>query len=142
MIDPRESEYDEDLPVFDPDYDENQIPESDVIWGTDDDEDEEAAWLRGLPDEVCKDYLAGAWTGIGGSEAAGFLHHDQEPSGRGFAAGGACDTMPPDPGLARLVIAITAGGYAKLGESELIGVLCAWQRTPPLSAASFGRAMS
>jgi hypothetical protein len=120
---------------------ENLISESDIpCWSGDDgDADaEQAAWLRGLPDEVRADYLAGAWTGAGESEAAGFLHDDHEPSARGFAAGGACDTMPPGPDLARMVAATIAYGYAELGESELIGVLCGWQRL--ISWAQAGQA--
>src|SRR5580704_2092447 len=120
---------------------ENLISESDIpCWSGDDgDADaEQAAWLRGLPDEVRADYLAGAWTGAGESQAAGFLHDDHEPSARGFAAGGACDTMPPGPDLARMVAGTISRGYAELGESELIGVLCGWQRL--ISWAQAGQA--
>jgi len=111
---------------------EDLISESDVLcWSDDGAEAEQAAWLRGLPDEVRADYLTGAWTGTGESEAAGFLHDDHEPSARGFAAGGGCDTMPPGPDLARMVVATISHGYTELGESELIGVLCGWQRLTP-----------
>jgi hypothetical protein len=68
---------------------DDEDPEDDAAWAGQDDEDDEAAWLRGLPDDVRADYLAGAWTGAGESEAAGFLHHADGPSGRGFAGGGA-----------------------------------------------------
>jgi hypothetical protein len=117
-------------------YDEDVSSDSDALCSPDD--EDEAAWLRSLPDDVRADYLAGPWTGEGESEAAGFLHHDREPSGRGFASGGGCDTMPPGPDLARLVDMTIFGGYTKLGESELIGVLCAWQRL--ISWAQAGQA--
>src|SRR5215472_11127074 len=117
----------EDLIAWESENDEISASDSDGLCSPDD-EDEEAAWVRGLPADVRADYLAGAWTGAGESEAAGFLHHDHEPSARGFAAGGACDTMPPDPDLARVVTTTISAGYTDLGESELIGVLCAWQR--------------
>jgi hypothetical protein len=113
-------------------------PEDGAACAGEDDEDDEAAWLRGLPDDVRADYLAGPWTGAGESEAAGFLHHADGPSGRGFAGGGACDTMEPGPDLARMVDVTIAGGYSKLGESELIGILCAWQRL--ISWAQAGQA--
>ena len=93
------------------------------------DEAEEAAWLAGLPADIRAEYEAGPWTGAGESMAAGFLHHDHDgAAGTGFASGGAADTMPPGPALARLTAAATAAGYPQLGESELIGVLCSWQR--------------
>ena len=117
----------EDLIAWESEHDEISTSDSIGLYPPDD-EDEEAAWVRGLPADVRADYLAGAWTGAGESEAAGFLHHDHEPSARGFAAGGACDTMAPDPALARVVTTTISGGYTDLGESELIGVLCAWQR--------------
>lgn len=128
-------------PFLDLDYDENMIPERDVSSWSDEDVDgeaEHAAWLRSLPDDIRADYLAGPWTGAGESEAAGFLHHADGPSARGFAGGGACDTMEPGLDLARMVAMTIAGGYAKLGESELIGVLCAWQRL--ISWAQAGQA--
>ncbi len=93
------------------------------------DEAEEAAWLAGLPADIRAEYEAGPWSGAGESMAAGFLHHDHDgAAGTGFASGGAADTMPPGPALARLTAGATAGGYPPLGESELIGVLCSWQR--------------
>ncbi len=99
----------------------------DAFYGNDD--AEEAAWVAGLPSDVRAEYEAGPWTGAGESMAAGFLHHDHDgPAGTGFASGGAADAMPPGPVLARLTASAAAGGYPPLGESELIGVLCAWQR--------------
>ncbi len=87
------------------------------------------AWLRGLPDEIRADYLSRPWAGPIETEPAGFHHHDTEPgsAGIGFGAGGAHDTLPPGPDLASLAAA-TDSGRAELGESALIGVLCAWQR--------------
>jgi Domain of unknown function (DUF222) len=99
----------------------------DAFHGSDD--AEEAAWLAGLPADVRAEYEAGPWTGGGESVAAGFLHHDHDgPAGAGFASGGVADAMPPGPPLARLASGATADGCSPLGESELIGVLCAWQR--------------
>jgi hypothetical protein len=128
----------EDLLAWQHEDDDDLNPDGDVPWSSEDDEDDEAEWLRGLPDDVRADYLAGAWTGAGESEAAGFLHHADAPSARGFAGGGACDTMEPGPDLARMVDVTVASGYAKLGESELVGVLCAWQRL--ISWAQAGQA--
>jgi len=36
--------------------------------------------------------------------------------------------MEPGPFLAKMITAATSDGHADLGESELIGVLCGWQR--------------
>jgi hypothetical protein len=100
------------------------------------DPDDYEAWLAGLPADVRAEFLAGAWTGDGEVIPAGFLHHMQEgPSGVGFAAGGVLDSMVPGPWLADAIAAATAEGHAKLGESELIGVLCAWRRISSWAAA-------
>jgi hypothetical protein len=87
------------------------------------------AWLQGLPDDIRADYLSRPWGGPLESDPAGFWHHDADAAvgGIGFSAGGAHDTLPPGPYLAWLAAA-TDAGRAELGESELIGVLCAWQR--------------
>jgi hypothetical protein len=89
----------------------------------------EAAFLRSLPADIRAEYEAAPWTGSGEALAAGFLHHDElaGPRGDGFAAGGEHDILPPGPELAAAA-AQAAGGLAGLEESELIGVLCAWQR--------------
>ena len=90
---------------------------------------DDEAWLAALPADVRADYLAGAWTGDRELIPAGFLHHLRSgPYGAGFAAGGALDTMVPGPWLAEALSTGTAAGHAELGESELIGVLCAWRR--------------
>ncbi len=101
-------------------------------WLTDDyfgtDEAEHAAWLRGLPPDV-----AAAWRDELRSDdlpGAGFTHRDVAPGLRpeaGFAAGGELDVMRPGPVLAAAAYA-AASRRSELGESELIGVLCAWQR--------------
>jgi len=68
--------------------------------------------------------------------AAGFLHHLRgRPSGAGFAAGGELDTLAPGPSLCEAVAAAAAHGHDQLGESELIGVLCAWRRISSWAAA-------
>ncbi len=100
------------------------------------DPDDYEAWLAGLPADVRADFLAGAWTGAGESIPAGFLHHVRGgPAGVGFAAGGVLDTMAPGPWLAEAIATATADGHAQLGESELIGVLCAWRRISAWAAA-------
>jgi hypothetical protein len=97
----------------------------DEFYGSD--EAEHASWLRSLPDDIRAEYESGPWTGGGEAWGAGFLHHDEGPSGLGFASGGAYDALEPGPELARLAAA-TDDDRAQLGESELIGVLCGWQR--------------
>ena len=99
-----------------------------------DQEAEHASWLAGLPGDVRAEYEAGPWTGDGESMPAGFLHSDRDSGrcGTGFASGGALGTLVPGPLLARLTAAAVTGqdgqGHARLGESELIGVLRAWRR--------------
>ncbi len=95
-----------------------------------------------IPAELLADAAeddCGPWTGEGESIAAGFLHHDADGRyGIGFASGGELDVMAPGPELARLLAATTApqsGGHGQLGESELIGALCAWQRIGAWAAA-------
>ena len=100
------------------------------------DPDDFEAWLAGLPADVRAEYLAGPWTGAGEAIPAGFLHHVRGgPAGTGFAAGGTLDTLAPSPWLADALTAATAHGHARLGESELIGVLCAWRRMSAWAAA-------
>jgi hypothetical protein len=103
-------------------------PETDYV----DDE----AWLASLPADVRAEFLAGAWTGDGETVPAGFLHHlHSDPSGAGFAAGGVLDEMRPGAWLGEAITAAIADGNDKLGESELIGVLCAWRRMSSWAAA-------
>jgi len=103
-------------------------PETDFV----DDE----AWLASLPADVRAEFLAGAWTGDGETVPAGFLHHlHSGPVGIGFAAGGVLDEMTPGPWLGDAITAAIADGNDKLGESELIGVLCAWRRMSSWAAA-------
>jgi hypothetical protein len=92
-------------------------------------EEEHEAWLRGLPDDIRAEYLCRPWAGPLETDPAGFWHRDIEPglAGIGFAAGGALDVMSPGPGLAGFAAA-TDADRPDLGESALIGVLCAWQR--------------
>ncbi len=97
---------------------------------------DEATWLRGLPADVRAAYLAGPWTGAGEPVPAGFTHRNRDGrTGLGFASGGAYDTLAPGPWLAEAITAVTAGGPAGLGESELIGVLCGWRRLSAWAAA-------
>jgi len=88
------------------------------------------------------------WTGEGEAFAAGFLHRDRYadvPSGEGFASGGFADEL--DAGAMLAILAdrtadTTADGHAGLGESELIGVLCAWRRLASWAAAGQAAAVT
>ena len=107
------------------------------------DPDDDQAWLASLPADVREEFLAGPWTGDDGRIPAGFLHHVRGgPSGYGFAAGGALDSLAPGSWLSEAVTAAAAGGHDQLGESELIGVLCAWRRMGSWAAAGEAAAVS
>jgi len=103
----------------------------------------EAAFIRSLPADIRAEYAAGPWTGAGEALAAGFLHHDElaGPRGDGFAAGGELDVLVPGPELAAAAAAAGAdpGG---LGESELVGVLCGWQRLAAWAQAGQARCLT
>jgi len=102
------------------------------------DPDDFEAFVAGMPEEVRADFLAGPFTGDEGPIPAGFLHHERGgPTGVGFASGGVLDGMEPGPWLAQALDTATetAGGHGGLGESELIGVLCAWRRVASWAAA-------
>ena len=114
--------------------DDSMISETDMAtWyfdGPDETGDaQHGAWRRGLPDDIRADYLSRPSAGPVESEPAGFAHHDagSASGGIGFSAGGAHDSLPPGPDLAWFAAA-THQDRAELGESALIGVLCAWQR--------------
>ncbi len=113
-----------------------------------DEDAEHASWLAGLPADVRAEYEAGPWTGEGESMPAGFLHGDvgSGRSGAGFASGGALDTLAPGWLLAKLTAAAVTGmdglGHARLGESELIGVLRAWRRLASWAQAGEAAAVS
>src|SRR5262249_46381395 len=89
----------------------------------------EAAFVRSLPADIGAEYAAGAWTGSGEVWGAGVVHHDEAAGARGggCAAGGEHGVLVPGRELAAAAkgASIDAGG---LGESELVGVLCGWQR--------------
>jgi hypothetical protein len=103
--------------------------------------DGDEAWLADLPAELRDEHLVDPWTGEGEKIAAGFLHHDGGRRGVGFAAGGALDQLPPGPVLAGFTAEAVAGGLANLGESELIGVLCAMRRMASWAAAGEAEAV-
>lgn len=99
------------------------------------DEADQEAFVAGMPADVREEYEAGPYTGEREAFGCGFTHRDPGgPTGLGFAAGGAYDTLAPGPLLAWAATETAAvplaggGGHARLGESELIGVLCAWRR--------------
>jgi hypothetical protein len=106
-------------------------------------DDDPADWQDdpdGEPDDAEDD---GPWTGQGEAFAAGFLHHDADGRyGTGFGSGGELDVLDPGPQLARCLAAETAGGHGVLGESELIGVLCGWQRIGAWAAAGQAAAIT
>jgi len=124
----------------------DDAPELELPWWLDEpyypgDEAEQAAWVAALPADVRAEYEAGPWTGAGESIPAGFLHRGHDgPLGVGFASGGTIDTLAPSPLLAEFAVTATAAGHADLGESELIGVLCAWQRLASWSHAGLAAA--
>jgi hypothetical protein len=117
-------------------------------WGPPDDypggdEAEYAAWVASMPDDVRADHLAGPYTGAGEVIPPGFTHRDPGgPTGVGFAAGGALDTLAPGPWLARELADVSAAGHDQLGESELIGVLLGWQRQAAWSQAGLAAAVA
>ncbi|HUD78536.1 MAG TPA: HNH endonuclease signature motif containing protein [Streptosporangiaceae bacterium] len=89
---------------------------------------EHESWLRSLPAEIRAAYESGPWDGAGEFLAAGFYHHDDDGLwGLDFAADGQHDRLRPGPELAAAVAHASQDDH-ELGESELIGVLCAWQR--------------
>jgi len=110
-----------------PDLDEVPWWLSEEFTGSD--EELAAAFVRSLPGDIRAEYAAGPWTGAGEVWGAGFLHHDPGagPRGDGFAAGGEHDVLAPGPELAAAAVAAD-DRRGRLAESELIGVLCAWQR--------------
>jgi len=89
------------------------------------------------PPDDDEQFLHDPWTGSGESIAAGFLHHDGARRGSGFAAGGVLDQLDPGPVLAGFVAeaASEGQGLPGLGESELIGFLCAAERMASWAAA-------
>jgi hypothetical protein len=97
--------------------------------------DGDEAWLADLAGELRDEHLVDPWTGAGEKIAAGFLHRDGGRRGVGFAAGGVLDQLAPGPVLAGFAAEAVAGGLANLGESELIGVLCAARRLSSWAAA-------
>ena len=93
------------------------------------------AWLADLPAELLAEYVA-ATDEPPGREAivAGRLPR-QDGDGCGFAAGGAADDLPPGAALAGLAGGAWAGGWGRLCDDELIGVLRAARRLASWSAA-------
>jgi len=110
-----------------PDLSETPWWLADEFYGSD--AAEQASWLASLPADIRTAYQNGPWDGTGEVFAAGFLHHDpgDGPAGPGFIAGGWADTAVPGPALAAAADD-AATRRAELGESELIGLLCGWQR--------------
>jgi len=116
------------------------------------DEDAEmaACWAEWVPGDAPGDparFPAGL-TGEDEAFAAGSLPqdwYDGGSRGAGFACGAALDAMEAGPVLALLTASATspgAGGHAALGESELIGALCAWRRIVSWAAAGQAAAIT
>ena len=83
---------------------------------------------------------AGPAAGLDPGLDAGFLPRDAVPgqqgrAGSGFTSGHAFDTSLPGPALAQALDAAAAGGYSKLDDDELIGVLAGWAKTEAWAAA-------
>jgi hypothetical protein len=113
-------------------------------WDPETDDDDMAGWIAGLPEDIRAWWLAPA-PGDDPREIfpAGYFHHDEDvPAGAGFAAGGPWDRLVPGPTLAALVAEESANGHDQLGESELIGVLCAWRRMASWAAAGEAAAVA
>jgi hypothetical protein len=104
-------------------------------WDPEQDDGDADGWLAVLAAGGQAQFGDAGWTGEGESIAAGFLHHDDGPAGVGFASGGVLDRLEPGPALARMTALATRDGHRELGESELIGVLCAWRRMSSWAAA-------
>jgi hypothetical protein len=127
---------------------EDEEPPGDLSYCVDD--ADQASWVAALPPELRAIWDAPPWTGDGEVFPAGFSHnadHDGHlPEGAGFAAGGMFDQMLPDPRLAAAVFAAAGGNtgprLAGLGESELIGVACAWQRLTAWTQAGQAAALA
>ena len=106
--------------------------------------DGDEAFLADLPAELAQEYLTDPWTGEDELSAAGFLHRQPgSRNGAGFAAGGVLDGLEPGPVLAGFVrdAAEDGAGLPGLGESELIGVLCAAERMASWAAAQKAEAV-
>ena len=103
-------------------------------------EAEHASWLASLPEDIREEYLSGPYTGDGEAIPPGFTHHDRGvPTGAGFAAGGVLDQMAPGPWLGDALARLATANAEYLGESELIGALCGWQRQVSYSQAGLAR---
>ncbi len=87
--------------------------------------------------------VGGLWTGAGESIPVGFLHRQGGRRGSGFAAGGVLDGLVPGPVLAGFVAeaAENGRGLVELGESELIGFMCASERMASWAAAQKAEAV-
>jgi hypothetical protein len=125
--------------------DEPPLPEDEPWWLTDEvcgtPDEEYAAWLASLPDDIRAGYEAGPDIGESELVPAGFTHHDgSDQPGSGFAAGGVLDQLAPGPLLARALAEATEPGYHELSDSEQIGVLCAWQRQAAWAQAGLAAA--
>jgi hypothetical protein len=125
-------------------------PHPELAWLTDPDQDQAYADAQAAMWLACDDVPDDArdeepWSGAGEAFAAGFLHRDADGfPAIGFSSGGELDVMGPGPQLAARLAAATGGsaGHAALGESELIGVLCGWQRMAAWAAAGQAAAIS
>jgi len=95
------------------------------------------AFLADLPADLAEEFLRSPWNGEDEVIGAGFLHHGAGRKGTGFAAGGVLDQLEPGPALTGFLrdAAADHAGLAGLGESELIGFLCAARRVASWAAA-------
>lgn len=103
------------------------------------DHDDSPAWADREPAGLT--HVPAGWTAEDEAFATAWLHRDcgeEVPRGAEFASGGLLDAMDAGPVLALLTASATSreeGGHGGLGESELIGALCAWRRIASWAAA-------
>ena len=93
------------------------------------------AWLAELPAELLAEYLAATQAPPRREPIVAGRLPRQRRDGRGFAAGGTVDEMPPGAVLADLAGDAWAAGLDRLSDDELIGVLRAARRLASWSAA-------
>jgi hypothetical protein len=86
------------------------------------------AWLRSLPADLRAEVAARPSLPVlaSGGQNAGPLA--RVGGAEAFADGGFCDTMLPGPELAEMLAEATNGGYSRLSDDALVGILRAWQR--------------
>ncbi len=99
--------------------------------------DGDEAFLADLPSDLAQEFLSGPWAGDGEAIPAGFLHRQGGRRGRGSRRAGCWTGWRRGRcwrGSSRDA-AEDGAGLPGLGESELVGVLCAAERMASWAAA-------